>query len=82
MVCNLEVLLDSQLLITEQLAVMVRRYLHNFVLGTSCAPSLIERLLSATHALVISCIEYCNELHMEPPLKSIQKLQLMQNVTT
>lgn len=36
LLCNLWVLLDSQLLIKEQVATMARRPLQNFVLCTSC----------------------------------------------
>lgn len=37
-------------------------------------------LRSVTHALVTSHMDYCNAIFMELPLKSIRKLQLLQNV--
>ena len=36
---------------------------------------------TATHALVISWLDYCNTLYMGLPLKSVQKLQWIQNAT-
>ena len=39
-----------------------------------------EALRTVTYALVISHIDYCNAIYMGLPLKSIRKLQLVQNV--
>lgn len=51
-----------------------------------CAPVTplpgLRNLLSNTHALVIFHMAYCNVLCMEVLLKSIWKLQLVENVVT
>ena len=38
-------------------------------------------LATVTHALVTSCLDYCNVLYVEWPLKMVQKLQLVKNST-
>lgn len=42
----------------------------------------LRNVLSNTHALVIFHMAYCNVLYMELLLKSIWKLQLVENVVT
>lgn len=39
-------------------------------------------LLTVTHALITSKLDYCNALWVELLLKTTQKLQLVQNATT
>ena len=36
--------------------------------------------VTVTHALLTSCLDYCNVPYMGLPLKSVRKLQLVQNV--
>ncbi|KAM6466454.1 uncharacterized protein PHA67_012250 [Liasis olivaceus] len=77
---NLGVLLDSRLLLKEQVAVMAKRAFAQLRVVHQLHPFLDrESLQSVTHALVISHIDYCNALYMGLPLKSIRKLQLVQN---
>lgn len=40
-----------------------------------------DSLTIATHALVTSVLDECTVFHLGPPLRLVQKLQLVQNVT-
>ena len=60
---NLGVLLDSQLLLKEQVAVVARRALAQLCVVRQLYPFLDQEALQmVTHALVISHIDYCNAL--------------------
>lgn len=77
---NLGVLLDSRLLLEEQVAAMARRAFAQLRVVHQLRPFLDrDALRTVTHALVISRIDYCNAFYMGLPLKSIRKLQLVQN---
>lgn len=71
--------MDSQLLLNQPKAVVVRTAFHTIMLRISCTLSRIRRHCTVPHALVISWVDYFNTLYMGlPPLKKIWKLQLVQ----
>ncbi|XP_060550136.1 uncharacterized protein LOC132712506 [Pantherophis guttatus] len=77
---NLGVLLDSQLRLEQHLTAVGRGTFAQVHLVHQLQPYLDqEALLTVTHALVTSQVDYCNVLYMELPLKSVRRLQLVQN---
>lgn len=66
---SLGILLDSRLLLVEQVAVMARRAIAQ--LCVLCPFLDWEFLRSVTQALVILWLDYCNVLYMRIPLKTI-----------
>ncbi|KAK9409653.1 hypothetical protein NXF25_000828 [Crotalus adamanteus] len=77
---NLGVLLNPQLNLEHQLTAVAGRTFTQVRLLHQLRPYLDrEALLTVTHALVTSRLDYCNALYMGLPLKSIRRLQLVQN---
>ncbi|XP_032094990.1 collagen alpha-1(VII) chain [Thamnophis elegans] len=80
MVCNLEFLLDSGLLLKEQVAITARRVfaqlcvVHQFDLFWIESP-----YAQAFNSRVPSHLDNCNALYMELPLESIWKPQMVQS---
>lgn len=80
-VSRLGFLLDSQLLQGGQLVDVVQRAFVQLRLVHQLQPYQSDLdLAMVDHALVSSCLDYCNTLYMGLPLKMVQKLQLDQNV--
>lgn len=70
---NIRVLLDSQLLLREQVAVMLRRVFEQVHLKPQLCLFLDQHtLFTVALALDTSIFHYCNVLYIELPLKSIQ----------
>lgn len=79
---NLNVLLNSQLLLEVQVTAMSRGSFGQIHLVHQLYPLLDwKAMLTVTQALVISWLDYCNMLYLGLPLKTIWKFQLFQNVT-
>lgn len=75
---NLGVLLDSWLLLKEQVVVIVRRAITQLQFVHQLCSFLDEEALrSTTYAVPIFFIVYCNVLYMRLPLNNIQTLQLI-----
>uniref|UniRef100_A0A8D0BC31 Reverse transcriptase domain-containing protein n=1 Tax=Salvator merianae TaxID=96440 RepID=A0A8D0BC31_SALMN len=79
-VCNLGVLLDPQLTLEHHLSAVARGAFAQVRLVHQLRPYLDrESLLTVAHALITSRIDYCNALYMGLPLKSVRRLQVVQN---
>ncbi|XP_061441792.1 uncharacterized protein LOC133364873 [Rhineura floridana] len=77
---SLGVFLDSSLSLEAQVASVVRNAFYQLRLVAQLHPYLSkEDLTSVVHALVTSCLDYCNALYVGLPLKTVRKLQLVQN---
>lgn len=75
LVHNLGILLDSQLLLEEQVEVGARRIFAQLHLVHPLWPFLDKQsLCSVTHTLIHSYLEYCNVLYMDLLLKSTWRL--------
>lgn len=75
---NLGVLLNSQLLLKEQLAVMARNNCRsNYRLYINYAFSYTNKL---SHSYPHSCLDCCNALYMALLLNNMWKFQLVQNI--
>lgn len=71
LVHNQELLLDSWLLLKEQVKAIARRAFGDLWIVCQLHPSLDwETLLAVTHALMLSCLDYCSERYLGLPLKS------------
>lgn len=77
---NWGVFLDSQLLLEKQMVAMAGRPLHIFVL-VPIVPRL-QDVFMVTYILDTFLLDYCNAFCMELSLKTIQKLQLVQNIAS
>ncbi|XP_053142271.1 uncharacterized protein LOC128340742 [Hemicordylus capensis] len=76
----LGVLLDPAPSLEVQVASMAQSAFYQLRLICQLQPYLErESLATVTHALVTSCLDYCNALYMGLPLKIVRKLQLVQN---
>ncbi|XP_070618653.1 uncharacterized protein, partial [Erythrolamprus reginae] len=76
----LGVLLDPQLTLEKHLSAVARGAFAQVRLVRQLRPYLDrESLLTVTHALITSRFDYCNALYMGLPLKSVRKLQIVQN---
>ncbi|XP_070582622.1 LOW QUALITY PROTEIN: uncharacterized protein [Erythrolamprus reginae] len=77
---NLGVLLNPQLTLEKHLSAVARGAFAQVRLVRQLRPYLDrESLLTVTHALITSRLDYCNALYMGLPLKSVRKLQIVQN---
>nr|GFC52549.1 hypothetical protein [Tanacetum cinerariifolium] len=77
---SLGVLLDAQLLLDSQVAAVARGAFAQLRLVRQLRPYLDRAdLATVTHALVTSRLDYCNALYVGLPLKTVRKLQLVQN---
>lgn len=81
-VCNLGILLNSQLLLDEQVAVVARRTFSQLHLRHQWSFLDQQAQLTLTHTLVTSRLEYSNALYMGLPLNSIWKLWLVWNAVS
>ncbi|KAF7253194.1 von Willebrand factor A domain-containing protein 3B [Varanus komodoensis] len=74
---SLGVLLDPELSLEAQVTVVVRSSFYQLrpYLENDC-------LATVTHALVTSCLDFCNALYVGLPLKTVRILQLVQNRAT
>lgn len=78
---SLGVLLDPSLSLEVQVASVAERAFYLPWLVAQLCPYLgRESLASVTDALVISRLEYFNTVYMQLPLKTVQKLLLVQNM--
>ena len=78
-VCSLGVLLDSALSLDAQVSGVARSPFAELKLVRQLRPFLEKSdLATVTHALVTSRLDYCNVFYVGLPLKSVQKLQLVQ----
>lgn len=65
---NLKVLLDSGLLLNQQVAVMFKDTIHQLWLVSHPSPFLGRKdLVTAVHVLVIIRLDYCNALYARCP---------------
>ncbi|XP_053150941.1 nuclear receptor subfamily 2 group F member 6 isoform X4 [Hemicordylus capensis] len=72
--------LDPTLSLEAQVAVVCRSAFYQLQLVRQLRPYLEKLdLTSVTHALVTSRLDYCNVLYVGLPLKTVQKLQQVQN---
>ena len=79
-VCSLGVLLEPSLSLEAQVASVAQSAFYQLRLVAQLRPYLDrDDLASVVHALVTSKLDYCNALYVGLPLKTVQKLQLMQN---
>ncbi|XP_078241329.1 uncharacterized protein LOC140704108 [Pogona vitticeps] len=79
-VCSLGVLLDPGLSLEAQVDSVARGTFLQLWKLYQLRPYLGEQsLMTVTHALVTSHIDYCNALYVGLPLKMVQRLQLVQN---
>ncbi|XP_061451815.1 uncharacterized protein LOC133369973 [Rhineura floridana] len=77
---SLGVLLDPSLSLEAQVASVARSAFYQLRLVAQLRPYLDrEHLTSVIHALVTSRLDYCNALYVGLPLKTVRKLQLVQN---
>ena len=77
---SLGVLLDPQLLLDSQVAAVARGAFAQLRLIRQLRPYLsCSDLTTVTHALVTSRLDYCNALYVGLPLKTVRRLQLVQN---
>lgn len=78
---SLRVLLDPALLLDKQSVAVARSAFYHLWLICKLRPFLENKnLITVTHALVISSLDYCYELYMGLPLKTERMLQLIQNL--
>ncbi|KAF7242904.1 Ankyrin repeat and fibronectin type-III domain-containing protein 1 [Varanus komodoensis] len=79
-VCNLGVLLDSELSLEAQVTVVARSAFLQLRLIHQLRPYLEDDCLATvTHALVTSQLDFCNVLYVGLPLKTVRILQMAQN---
>uniref|UniRef100_A0A8C6X1D0 Reverse transcriptase domain-containing protein n=1 Tax=Naja naja TaxID=35670 RepID=A0A8C6X1D0_NAJNA len=77
---NLGVLLDVRLSLEEQVGAVARGAFAQVCLVRQLRPYLDrDALRTVTHAFVTSWIDYCNALYMGLPLRTMRRLQLVQN---
>ncbi|XP_061487326.1 prostacyclin synthase isoform X4 [Rhineura floridana] len=77
---SLGVLLDPSLSLEAQIASVARGAFYQLRLVAQLRPYLDrENLASVVHVLVTSKLDYCNALYVGLPLKTVRKLQLVQN---
>ncbi|XP_061466651.1 uncharacterized protein LOC133377174 [Rhineura floridana] len=77
---SLGVLLDPLLSLEAQVASVARNAFYQLRLVAQLRPYLDrENLATVIHALVTSRLDYCNALYVGLPLKTVRKLQLVQN---
>ncbi|XP_061443806.1 uncharacterized protein LOC133365612 isoform X9 [Rhineura floridana] len=77
---SLRVLLESSLSLETQVASVARSAFYQLRLVAQLRPYRDrDNLASVVHALVTSKLDYCNGLYVGLPLKTVQKLQLVQN---
>ncbi|XP_061477973.1 uncharacterized protein LOC133382302 [Rhineura floridana] len=77
---SLGVVLDSSLSLEAHVAAVARNAFYQLRLVAQLRPYLSrEDLTSVVHALVTSRLDYCNALYVGLPLKTVWKLQLVQN---
>ncbi|XP_061465627.1 uncharacterized protein LOC133376825 [Rhineura floridana] len=77
---SLGVLLDPSLSLEAQIASVAQGAFYQLRLVAQLHPYLDrENLASVVHVLVTSKLDYCNALYVGLPLKTVQKLQLVQN---
>lgn len=82
LVHNLGVLLNSQLLLEEQMAVLARRVFAQLCIVHHLCPFFNnEALLTVTCTLVTPRMDYYDDVYMRLPLKRYLKLHLVQSVT-
>ena len=75
-------LLDPSLTLEAQVDSVARGTFLHLQKLYQLQPYLGERsLMTVTHALVTSCIDYCNAFYVGLPLKTVRRLQLVQNRT-
>ncbi|KAF7236082.1 hypothetical protein EYD10_17124 [Varanus komodoensis] len=80
MVCSLGVLLDPELSLEAQVTAVAKSAFLQLRLIHQLHPYLeYDCLATVTHALVTSCLYFCNALYVGLPLKTVQILQLVQN---
>ena len=73
-------LLDPGLTLEAQMDLVARGAFLQLQKLYQLRPYLDEQsLMTVTHALVTSHTDYCNVLYMGLPLKTVQRLQLVQN---
>uniref|UniRef100_A0A803SXZ5 Reverse transcriptase domain-containing protein n=1 Tax=Anolis carolinensis TaxID=28377 RepID=A0A803SXZ5_ANOCA len=78
-VCSLEVILDSLLNLEPQVLAVARGAFAQLKLVRQLCSYLGKPdLATVVHALVTSRLDYCNALYVGLPLKTVQKLQLVQ----
>ncbi|KAF7234952.1 hypothetical protein EYD10_18178, partial [Varanus komodoensis] len=79
-VCSLGVLLDSEISFETQVTAVARSAFLQFRLIHQLRPYLeYDCLVTVTHTLVTSCLDFCNALYLRLPLKMVRILQLVQN---
>ncbi|KAF7247239.1 Calcium uptake protein 1, mitochondrial [Varanus komodoensis] len=79
-VCSLGVLLDPELSLEAQVTAVARSAFLQLQLIHQLRPYLeYDCLATVTHALVTSCLDFCNALYVGLPLKTVRILQLVQN---
>lgn len=79
-VCSLGILLDPLPLLEAWVAFVVQSAIHQLWQVAQMHPCLDGDSLNSTiHTVVTSRLDYCYMLYMGLPLKSLQKLQLMQD---
>ncbi|KAF7250967.1 putative RNA-directed DNA polymerase from transposon BS [Varanus komodoensis] len=77
---SLGVLLDPELSLEAQVTAVARNAFLQLQLINQLRPYLeYDCLATVTHALVTSCLDFCNALYMGLPLKTVRTLQLVQN---
>ncbi|XP_061487038.1 uncharacterized protein LOC133387065 isoform X3 [Rhineura floridana] len=77
---SLGVVLDSSLSLEAQVASVARNAFYQLRLVAQLCPYLSkEDLTSVVHALITLRLDYCNALYVGLPLKTVRKLQLVQN---
>ncbi|XP_061490034.1 tRNA-splicing endonuclease subunit Sen15 isoform X1 [Rhineura floridana] len=77
---SLGVVLDSRLSMEAQISAVSRATWYQLHLIRRLQPYLpVQQLPLVVHALVTSRLDYCNALYVGLPLKTTQKLQLVQN---
>ena len=77
---SLGVLLEPSLSLEAKVASVARSAFYQLRLVAQLRPYLDrDSLASVVHALVTSKLDYCNALYVGLPLKTVRKLQLVQN---
>ncbi|KAF7240636.1 putative RNA-directed DNA polymerase from transposon BS, partial [Varanus komodoensis] len=77
---SLGVLLDPELSLEAQVTAVARSAFLQLRLINQLGPYLeYDCLATVTHALVTSCLDFCNALYVGLPLKTVRILQLVQN---